>query len=394
MQKVDSHLSCGSSGGDYDPSDEDTSGNDETVMHTSSSGEDREDRRRKCHRRAPSSNNKRNAGAAPKSYSGGAPPTVGRKISHRPAFRTACAETDHTKGWDPATPFTTPCLNACPLMSLLDMYYCGLGIVCRPCKRIIPPGELLMHLRGKHRRVGGMGREADYELVEAHMLSTHRLTRASQHEWPEDISEPVEGIGSPVLSYGCPIHDCPTWRACVTSTPPGMVRISEFCQTTMIRQHGTNDHRKDFEKNPELKALFARDVTFERRRYVQRPYGPTRSAVLILREGWTPQHSPQTPPTSTFPILRTGQVLQPGAHFLQTLGYPQYVQSLKASDVRLRQLVRLPDRDSANKIVHLSTRHLELGLCDLYNVLPSYMQDADAWLDLKHPEVREGFVHK
>jgi len=50
------------------------------------------------------------------------------------------------------------------------------------------------------------------------------------------------------------------------------------------------------------------------------------------------------------------------------------------------------DRVIAKRVKHVPTRHMELGLCDLADILPSYLQDANTWLDTKHPEIRDAFV--
>jgi hypothetical protein len=171
-----------------------------------------------------------------------------------------------------------------------------------------------------------------------------------------------------------------------------MVWLTTLTETAKIQDHGRKSHFLD---NPALEPLFDRKAIFHCR-YVLHPYGHRDTgATLPMKDGWIPPSEPAEAPQEmqTILILWMGQSVLLGAQFLQALGYPQYVQGLNASHARLHQLVRLPDQDTARKIQHSPTRHLELGLCDIADAVPMYMQSADGWLDRKHPEAREAFVH-
>src|SRR5882762_9693110 len=125
--------------------------------------------------------------------------------------------------------------------------------------------------------------------------------------------------------------------------------------------------------------------------YVDRPCRAKHRSVLVFKEGWIPPTSLVTPSvplqTTTIPIYWTEPQVSSGAHFLQALQYPQYIQGLNTNPRCLRQLIQLPNSDTAQRLKHVPTRHLELGFCDLLDIVPLYLQDVNDWLDQQHLEV-------
>lgn len=327
-----------------------------------------------------------------RTYSNLAPQAITAKRTRDLPFKTACTKLDHLHSDDPSVDPSTPCADACPLLKLFGMYYCRLGLVCRPCGAIIPPGEVFKHLWKKHTHTAGTHRCEDYRFVEAHIMTTHHFTADTVFDWSMKLSKHVDGLPLPTLYHKCPIPTCLVWRQVVTEIQPGCTRLTANTQTVNIRRHMRTDHSKDKENHPEAYVTTA--TKFETR-YVLRPYKNKTivSALLFYADGWTPPVQPPVLP-APIPIYRTHAWVAPGAQFLQTLHYPQYVKSLGASNRRLRQLVQLPNSDYAVNLKHAPTRYLELGLCDLYDALSDYLRDANIWLDEHHPQARDAFVYK
>jgi hypothetical protein len=226
-------------------------------------------------------------------------------------------------------------------------------------------------------------------------MSSHGFTSETIFDLSSELSETIKGLDPPTLSYACPIDDCPIWHARVTKVQYQCVNLTPLAETRFIRRH-RKDHCDDIAACPKLNALFAPEASFKCR-YIYRPYGSNVRSILMFKEDWKPS-APVVPsvrlPSRTIPILRIDSHVSPSAKFLQILRYPHYIQDLNANEWRLRQLVQLPDRAAAKRLKHASTRYMELGLCDLSDSLPSYLRDANAWLDEQHPEVRDVFVHK
>ncbi|KIM76526.1 hypothetical protein PILCRDRAFT_12755 [Piloderma croceum F 1598] len=329
-----------------------------------------------------------------KTYSGAPVRRSKGSMKNSPPFRTACRKSDHTEGWSDSVAATRPCPNRCPLMDLFDMYVCRFGVVCKKCKHIIPLPGLCTHMHRCQRRRAGMFHKANYKFVADHIITTHGFTPDTAFDFSIELLEPIEALDPPTLAYACPIEGCPIWHLRITRPQSRSISLTPLAETTKIRWH-RKQHGDDLAAHPELQALFARDAKFECR-YVYRPYGTNGRAILVFKEDWTPSTSLITPvgplPNTTIPIHRIELDVSVGAHFLQELWYPQYIQGLDANQRRLRQLVQLPDRVIAQCLKHTPTRHMELGLCDLADVLPSYLRDANVWLDTKRPEVRDAFV--
>jgi hypothetical protein len=331
-----------------------------------------------------------------KTYSG-APVRQSIAIKNSPPFQTACRKSDHTEGWSDSVAATRPCPDRCPLMDLFDMYVCRFGVVCKKCKHLIPLPGLSTHMHRCQRLRAGMFHQADYKFVVDHIITTHRFTPDTTFDFSIELLEPIEGLDPPTWAYACPIEGCPIWRSRVTQPQRKSISLTPLAETTKIRGH-MHEHGDDFAAHPELRALFAREAKFKCR-YIYRPYGSNGGSVLVFREDWKPPAPasvvpPVHLPSRTIPINRMNSRVSPSAMFLQVLGYPHYIQGLNANERRLRQLVQLPDRAAAITLKHASTRYMELGLCDLSDSLPLYLQDANTWLDELHPEVRDAFIHK
>jgi hypothetical protein len=332
-------------------------------------------------------------------YSGAAPRAIAAKIIRKPVFRTVCPKTDHLGGWDPSS--TLPCPDACPLMDMFGIYFCRFGVVCRRCKRLVPPKQLVRHLsHDPHKTTAGTCKGRDYRFVADHIMKTHRFDSATVFNSSVELSERIDGLEDPSLSYACPISGCQVWRAVKTTRQRGTKMLTISTKTTKIRAHVRSDHSRDLDNNPALNAHLSPTNNNFKCRYLYRPFKQTGCTdYLIFVEGWEPPatlaSAPSVSPVPAQRIYRTQEQLQlpPGARFLQSLGYPQYVKSLNASNTRLRRLVQLPVRHRATEISHAPTRYLELGLCNLHDLIPSYLRDANIWLDQQHPQAREAFVH-
>jgi hypothetical protein len=331
--------------------------------------------------------------ASSRTYSSAAPIAIAAKKVRTAPFLTACTKLDHRHCDDDddllASP-SAPWADVCPLLTMFQMYFCRLGLVCRRCGAMIPSAELLKHLVEKHKHMGGARAYQDYAFVVAHIMETHGFSVDTVFDWSMELSQHVDGLPFPTLYNKCPIPACPVWRPVGTKIQPGCVRITQASQTHFIRQHVKKDHKAEKDNHPDF---FKETASFETR-YVLRPYRnrTLKFALLIFTEGWTPPEVPAILP-APIPINRKDAKLAAGAQFLQTLHYPQYVEGLHASNRRLRQLVQVPNREAAAKLKHKRTRDLEIGLCELYDALWDYLKDANIWLDEHHPQVRDAFVN-
>lgn len=328
--------------------------------------------------------------ASSRTYSSAAPIAIAAKKVRTAPFSTACTKPDHhcEDGDPPASP-SAPWTNVCPLLTMFQMYFCRLGLVCRRCGAMIPLAELFKHLVEKHKHMGGARAHEDYAFVVAHIMKTHGVLVDTVFDWSMELSQHVDGLPFPTLYNKCPIPDCSVWRPVGTKIQPGCVRITQASQTILIRQHVKKDHETEKENYPD----FFKEAALFETRYVLRPYRnrTLKSALLVFTEGWTPPEVRVTLP-APIPINRKDAKLAPGALFLQILHYPQYVEGLHASNRRLRQLVQIPNREAAAKLKHKRTRDLEIGLCELYDALLDYLKDANIWLDERHPQARDAFV--
>ena len=311
-----------------------------------------------------------------------APPSRKHELDDGPAFRTACKTQHHRINEDPAAAISARCTDACALMELYGMYYCRLGIVCQRCQCLVPPNQLERHLHKCHARTAGTLRVADYKFVATHILETHNLTVSDADpvlESPE-LLESVSGLETPRKAYKCPY--CPhKWIP--EHTGPTNTYIN---QVAMVRHHVRKEHAEE-----DLPSEFTW-------RHVIRPYrrySELRERVLVLTNGWTPtmETNPRVP-EAVKRVYRRQPHTDPGAKFLEDLGWPQYVNSLNASNKRLRQLVQHPSQTFAKSRRSKATRYLELGLCAIYHILLQYFLEANTFAGPRYSQIRQAFVHK
>lgn len=312
-----------------------------------------------------------------------APRSRRQELDDGPAFRSACKKQHHRVNENPAAALSAPCADACCLMELFGMYYCRLGIVCRRCHCLVPPNQLERHVYKSHARTAGTCRVADYKFVATHILETHNITVSDPDpvlESPE-LLEPVGGLETPRKAYKCPY--CPN-KWIVEHTGPTNTYIN---QVAMVRHHVRSMHGE--------KDIPSEFVS----RYVLRPYrrySELRNRVLVLTDGWIPttETNLSVPECPIKRVYRRQPHPDPGAKFLEDLGWPQYVGSLNASNKRLRQLVQHPSQAFAKSRKSKATRYLEQGLCAIYNILLQYFFEANTFAGPRYSQIRQAFVHK
>jgi hypothetical protein len=312
-----------------------------------------------------------------------APRSGGQEVGDEPVFKSACKRQHHHIDEDSAVALSAPCVDACCLMELFGMYYCRLGIVCRRCQCLIPPSQLERHIHKSHARTAGTCRMADYKFVATHILESHNLTVSDPDPVLEssELLEPVGGLETPRKAYKCPY--CPN-KWIVEHTGPTNTYIN---QVAMVRHHVRSMHGEE--------SIPSEFIS----RYVLRPYrrySELRNRVLVLTDGWTPtaETNLSVPECPVKRVYRRQPHPDPGAKFLEDLGWPQYVGSLNASNKRLRQLVQHPSQAFAKSRKSKAARHLELGLCAIYNILLQYFSEANTFAGPRYSQIRQAFVHK
>ena len=116
--------------------------------------------------------------------------------------------------------------------------------------------------------------------------------------------------------------------------------------------------------------------------YVLWPYNQSTEEALAFVKGWTPPTILLTDPyPPVAPVYCLRDTVKPKVPFLQELRYPQYLNGLKASNRHFQQLVQIPDKATTSWLKHKPTRHLELGLCTIYNILTNYLRHFNVWLN-------------
>jgi hypothetical protein len=316
-----------------------------------------------------------------KTYPGIAPRTE-RELKNEPAFKLACRKQHHRFDEDPSAAISAPCVDACPLMALFDMYYCRLGIVCRRCHCLVPVNQLPTHLHKYHARTAGTYRISHYQFVATHIVQTHNLTEVDPVLNSPELSEPVSGLETPRRAHKCPY--CPNKWIAVYKGPTD----TYLNQAAKMRFHIRKDHAD--------KDIPSRFIC----RYIVRPYWyiDMRDRVLVFTDGWEPNTlaatNPGLPSAPAQNVYRREPHTEPSAKFLEDLGWPQYIGNMHASNDRLRRLVQRPSQLFAKSRKSKRTRYLELGLCAIYSILLQYFREANTFAGSRYSQTRQAFVHK
>jgi hypothetical protein len=112
----------------------------------------------------------------------------------------------------------------------------------------------------------------------------------------------------------------------------------------------------------------------------------------ILSIVFAADYRPETPLLPRVRVNRIAPHTLPNAPFLLSIGYPQYLESLKASEKRLRGLVTLPSK-SFSETRTGRRKHVEKGLLVFHNAMRPYLKDANLFVTRDNPLIRMALVH-
>ena len=288
-----------------------------------------------------------------------------------------CAESSHV---DLSKPCPSTPTTRCPILIKLQMYFGPYGFVCSKCGYLYPPSHLHQHIFTKHKMdlditSTGKNRKRHYELVVAHLLSSHGVPEGVQSfDLPETVTDMIPGL-KVALSYQCP--ECPT--------------PSRWFIWDTLRKHYAFKHE----------GIQLPSKTGTRSRHIIRPYrlgSPTggrselTDVVMVLPEDWMPPKPLPLRPSSPTTIRRERVLLPSCAPHLVAIGWSEYLRSLNGADIQfLMKLVELPSEKDVATFPYKRAA-LEKGILGVNQMLSGYLADANLFLESCHLSVRKAIT--
>ncbi|KAF8546380.1 hypothetical protein OG21DRAFT_1527871 [Imleria badia] len=312
---------------------------------------------------------------------------------------TLASHIDSTSGSFPFAP-TQPC----PILTSLGLEYTQWGFLCREYSTIVHPRHLIRHIHRHeaHRPKGTNFPRTLLKILLDHILEAYAIPNENT-EFPLPMlpTQSIPGLGLPFLACCCPISDCSTWRA-VGNSANGRYKAM---WSHVERDHGGKETLEQHRGNPRGKVKLEE-------RYILKPYyksisqkDPQSLTVVVFDKSYSPAVvSPQLEFPSNTPSLAAQTLEHPvtvsrlsdsnnsravliSAEWLQQLRWGQWIQQTGSSLDRLRTLVEIPTRTKALSLKG-SHQRLEFGLLALHQLLDGYLQDANAYIDHKHGDLR------